>query len=272
MELISDLPNLSSIKIGALFFKPKNGIEKRVARSIRPVTVEYPDLTEHLGLSGSCCLIAFRDKYFVACTRHQLSIKPEQNLVGASLDYVRFVSYVDSEALRNIPVDGVIFVTDNQNEEFRDVLLFKVAKGWPDFEKEKSSFFPIENFITGPRLASWIVGIPLSENQMVYDPNHYKALTLMLGCTFDGDFKSNAKHYSHYTFDDGQLDLNGFSGGAVFSLVQDSNEFEIVFDGIVTRAGSGNAYAVNSTFLRAMAGHRSPHSHSMVPGGLLVTS
>jgi hypothetical protein len=43
--------------------------------------------------------------------------------------------------------------------------------------------------------------------------------------------------------------MDGFSGGSTFSMIGEVGSFEVVFDGIIVRAGNGSLYVVDADFL-----------------------
>ncbi len=272
MTLIFNLPALGAVKIGNLHFKHNSDIERTIAQSVRPVNLEYVGLTEYIGIKGSCTLLRSGKECFVACSRHQLKIPRGVQFDFSVLEHVRFASFVDDQHLTNVPVDNLLYVTNNPDEEFHDVLLFHVSSNWRDLHQERRHFFPIKKFVLCPREISWAVGYPTQHNRFTYEPQKLEAVSQMIQCAFDGEHRTAVKNFKRYSIMNKHLELDGLSGGAVFSLVGELENFEIVFDGLIVRAGNGNAYVIDSSFLLQMAKRFTPHSHSIIPGGLRVTS
>lgn len=71
----------------------------------------------------------------------------------------------------------------------------------------------------------------------------------------DSSFKTNVRHFRRYTHNVSHVD--GYSGGAVFSLVGQFDTFEMVLDGIILHGGKEYIYAVSVDFLiGALTDHR----------------
>jgi hypothetical protein len=246
---LTELPSLNAIKIGNLFFKPRNGIEELIAKAVRLVTLEAQGMPEYLGKSGSCTLICKGERSYVVCTRHQLGIKSGSIPDRSILETTRFVGFQNSDFLSNVPTNSCLFVTDNEEEDLHDILLFRAAKESPSYEKEKFNFFPVANSINSKRHASWMVGYPTDQNTITYEPQQLSVVCQILSCNFDTSFNSNASHLKRYSYDRKYSVVDGFSGGAIFSLVGDTQEFEIVLDGIILRAGNGSVHSIDASFL-----------------------
>ena len=246
---LTELPKLNSIKIGNIIHKPRGGIEKLAAQSVRLVTLEDKDHPEYLGYRGSCTLVKNGTDNFIACTRHQLGLEVGQSPDVKTLRTLRFVSQTDSDILKNIPTDNCLFVENNEDEEYHDILLFHVPNDHPTFLPERPNFFPLQNFSLVERQASWIVGCPTDKMLVKYEPQSVHIVTHMFDCAFNVSFKSNAQHFKQVTYDKNKSNMDGFSGGAVFSFFDGENGWEIVFDGIIVRAGNGVAHIVDASFI-----------------------
>lgn len=246
---LNELPRVNSIKIGSLSYKPKKGIEGRIADSVRLVTMEDSAHPEYLGYRGSCTLVKNGTENFITCTRHQIGLKKGETPDTRTLESLRFVSHINSNFAKNIPSNNCLFVADSEEEEIHDILLFHVPTDHKEFLPERSNFFPLQKFSLLDRHASWIVGCPTLLTEVKYDPLSIHCVTQMIGCTFNPNFKTNARSFKQVTYDKLKADMDGFSGGAVFSLVEGEQGWEIVFDGIVVRAGNGVAHFVDSSFI-----------------------
>jgi hypothetical protein len=248
---IRELPSINGIKIGRLFFKPSNA-ESVLARSVRLValgtrasdrTIGWP-----FGRSGSCTLVAVGDSYYVVTTRHELDIPRGVAPEGVKLDNVMFCS--PHGTLRNIAVDRCYFETSNPDEEYHDLLLFHVSHSWSRLSEEKVSFFRVQGDASRSSHVCVAIGHPTDREVIDYDGNIFNFRTATLTCKLDAEFQSKNSHYRRYEYKEREVNLDGFSGGAVFSIVGEVDEMEAVLDGIIVRAGAGSIYAVGSQFIK----------------------
>lgn len=74
----------------------------------------------------------------------------------------------------------------------------------------------------------------------------------------DAQFASHAEHFRRYTYARSDYEVNGFSGGAAFSLVGSLDRgWKVVLDGVIVRGGNGYIYVVDSDYLlRALSEFR----------------
>lgn len=249
--LLSDLPALNAIRLGNLFYKPKE-IERITGKMVRPIASEYVSDEPTLGLTGTGTLLQTRTKQFVACTRHQLQLPKDNRFDETYLSHVRVTSY-ENELLKNIPVNEVRFVTDNREEEFADLILLKVAQDWPGLSKEIPYFAQI---MPTPKLArrkSWIVGFPSSQNKIDIESKKFNSVCRISGCRFDPEFKTHNRHFWRFKLEKDEQDLDGYSGGAVFTLFGDLSDLEVHFDGLITRAKNGFVHVISPSIISSLA-------------------
>lgn len=249
--LICDLPMLNGVKIGSLIFKPANA-ETVLARSVRLVaygtktadgTIGWP-----FGRTGSCTLVATDDTYYVVTTRHELDIPSGVNPDSVKLDNVMFCSPLGT--LRNITVDRCYFETSNPDEEYHDLIFFRVSQQWSRLREERSSFFQLRSNDLPSPYACVAVGHPTDHEVIDYDGMIFNFRAATLTCRFDSQFRSKNAHYRRYEYGEKGINLDGFSGGAVFSIVGEIDNMEAVLDGVIVRAGNGSIYAVSSQFIK----------------------
>jgi hypothetical protein len=245
---LKDLPSTNAIRIGSLYFKPSKGVESRLAKSVRLVITESTEYPDYKGKAGSCTLVSLGIECFVICTRHQLGIKKGGSPDKRILESTRFTSTVDGEKLSNIPTDVAIFEFDNDDEEYNDIIFFRASQDHLA-QKERSSFYPLEKFDSPTRHLSWIIGYPTERNVITYEPQRVDIVGQIFDCSLDNNFKSKAKNLKRFVFDKKFSALDGFSGGAVFSLIGPLNGLKILLEGVVVRAGNGLAHVVDVEFL-----------------------
>jgi hypothetical protein len=200
--LLTDLPGLNAIRCGALFHKSKD-IGKYLAQSTRTVILEYDGYTDHLAHKGSCTLLKYHDKYYIVCTRHQFGIQPGDIPCKKTLETIRFASILDKDKLSNIPIKSCVFVSNNPDEEFNDIIVFIVEETWVDLIREEPYFFQIDSYHNGgERHLSYFFGCPSLPEVMEYDPPTVNIKTYLSDCNLDKNFKSNNKYYRLYRYEE----------------------------------------------------------------------
>lgn len=253
--LITDLPINNSIKIGRLWHKPRD-IEEFITLSCRLMLFEASDKGLPLGRGGSATLIRFRGKDYVIATRHQLGIKPGEPMPIDRVETIRVASGSEG-ILSNIPLQRVVFEHSNPDEEFHDLLIFETADEWEHRSRESPYFFELEPFSTRQRVQSYMVGYPsldvvMGEYLETFEPEKHGTIHIkraIVGCNLDPEFRTNVRHYRRYNFLDEREVVDGFSGGAVFSLVGELGDHAVVLDGIVVRAGKDHVHIVDADYL-----------------------
>ncbi|MDP9630324.1 UNVERIFIED_ORG: hypothetical protein J2W85_002398 [Ensifer adhaerens] len=251
---IFDLPAAMAIQIGRLYLKPR-AVHDWLSRSCRMLICEQPDRSLPLYRRGSSTLIRFRSKNHVVFTRHQLDIPRGRDPDTSILETVRINSGHDR--LANIPLQHCIFSTSHSDEEFHDLIVCEAADQWGRRLSDAPHFFPLEPFHDGERHFSWIVGYPhidgvIDEYHETFEPGLPGQINIkraLMDCIFDPTFRSRARHYRRYAHSRPDAVMDGFSGGAVFSLVGSIEGLRVVLDGIVVRAGPHDIYVVDSDYL-----------------------
>lgn len=256
--LIRDLPAKSAIKFGKLFYKP-NSINSIISKTCRLVLLEADDLSLPLGRTGTCTLVKYRDNHYVIMTRHELDwnvgVSPNREM----LDTIRPTELDSKTNFSSIPLDQCYFESSNPDLEYHDLVFFKVQKHWEGLKREAQCFSPVVEFSKNIRLKSWIIGCPILPIVMDgYWNAHSKGkievikIKTSIGyCTFSSDSRKG-NYLREYTNLDKNMEMNGMSGGAIYSLVQNEYGYQIVLDGITVRAGNGNAYIVDSDYILMM--------------------
>jgi hypothetical protein len=247
---IGDLPSQNAIKSGTIYLKP-GAVEEHISRSVRMVVLEDNSNPEYVGRRGTCTLLRRDQNRFIVCTRHQLGIESGISPSSYILGTLRFTSLNNAEFLTNIPVVNCIFETGNSDQEYHDLLIFRVQESWGGISQEAPYFYPLEHFhCKTKRKYSWVTGCPTSESHFEYGTQKKAEIrTVILNCTFDTSFSSKNEHYRRYKYDQPGREMDGLSGGSIFSMKGDAGDFEVVFDGIVVRAGQGHIHIVDADYL-----------------------
>lgn len=247
---LTELPAANSVRIGRLFYKP-GAVSSVLSKSVRLVSHEVIYEGEStFGVAGSCTLISFDDKKYVVTTRHQLKVFPGARPSESQLDTLRFSTSDGKGTMKNIPVNLVIHETSNPTEEYHDLLFFRVEPTWLANSADRAYFFPLEGFSAKPRLITYFYGHPLERNEFHYEPLHAFIRIAEISGRLDFTHRTYAEHVRGYTYDKPDYDVNGFSGGAAFSLFRDSGGgFHMALDGIIVRGGNGRLHVVTVDYL-----------------------
>jgi hypothetical protein len=250
--LIRDYPRINAIKVGRLYLKPSN-VYNTITRCCRMVLYEADDRTLPLGRSGSATLIRHADINYVIATRHELGIRPGMELPKHTLETVRISSGVDR--LTNIPLQRCIYETSNSDEEYHDILVFEAATSWNNQDIDTPYFFPLAPFSHTDRVKSFLIGYPTVDGVMdeyleTFSPETAGTIHIkrsIADCDIDKAFLTNVEYFRRYLHTRSLVD--GYSGGAVFSLIGDLERLEIVLDGIIVRGGGQYIYIVDVDYL-----------------------
>ncbi|MBL4600373.1 MAG: hypothetical protein JKX93_15535 [Rhizobiaceae bacterium] len=253
--MIEDLPSTQAIEVGRLFLKPKS-VNEIIMRVCRTLLLEAKDTSLQLGRAGSATLVRYKNKNFILITRHQLGLDSGQSPPRDILETLRITSS-QKNYLGTIPIQECIFEISNSEEEFHDILVFEVATNWQNQSMDAPFFYPIEPFSNLDRHLSFLIGCPMSAEVMrdytdahiCGDVGEIHLETVLFNCELDQGFKSNAAYYKRYTTSADLPTMDGYSGGAVFSLVGNMNNWKMMLDGIVLRGGNKFIHIIDSNYL-----------------------
>lgn len=245
---ITELPLHNSVRIGELCY-PAKDLESIAARSVRLLTFEFD---EYVGFRGSCTLVKLRGRKFAVATRHQLGIPNGFEFSDKELGSVRITALRNGK-LENILIDQCIFESANPEQDYHDLIVFRVAEDSVQTGPEPFSFFPIFEIKNCYYLSSFAVGYPSFANEINYDVPLLKSASAIRSCRRDRSFRSGSDFLNRFVHEDEAFDFDGFSGGAVFSLLKNAGGYEIGLEGIIVRGGHGSIYAIDSHFLMRLA-------------------
>jgi hypothetical protein len=258
---IRDLPSLNSLKVGRIFLK-SSAVEDYITRCSRMVLRESQDRSLPMWRCGSATLLRFNDADYVVMTRHQLNIGRGETPDKEALETVRIAA--GFERLSNILLQHCIFETGNRDEEYHDLLVFRTADNWKTKGADSPYFFPLTGFSRQPRQLGRLVGYPsldgvidgYHENFGLDPVGEINIKRSIMDCELDSAFRSSASHLRRYKHLHSTAVMDGYSGGAVFSVVGDLGDYEVVFDGIVVRAGPRDIYIIDADYLvTVLTGH-----------------
>ncbi|RWH69156.1 hypothetical protein [Mesorhizobium sp.] len=259
--LIRDLPRFNSIKVGWRYLKPGD-VSETITQSCRMVLIEMDDRSLPLARRGSATLIKYGGKNYVVMTRHQFGLPAGSDVSSVILETARVAS--GKGVLSNILLQRCIFETGNPDEEYHDLLLFETAAHWKTKHLDQPYFFPLTPFSDRQRVKSFLVGNPsidgvIDEYHENFDPLRPGAINIkrvISECEFDSGFNTNASYFRRYLNVKERPVVDGYSGGAVFSIVGDPGDHEVVLDGIVVRAGKNHVHVIDADYLMSLLAER----------------
>ncbi|MER9074459.1 hypothetical protein NKH80_16840 [Mesorhizobium sp. M0904] len=259
--LLRDLPSFNSVKVGGRYLRPGDVFET-ITQSCRMVLIEMSDRSLPLARRGTATLIKHGGTNYVVMTRHQFDLPRGSEVSKEVLETARVAS--GKGVLSNILLQHCIFETGNPDEEYHDLLLFETAADWKTKHQDQPYFFPLEPLWRGERIKSFLVGNPSLEG--VIDAYHENFEPLRPGdinikraisdCDFDYSFMSNASYYRRYVNARERPVADGYSGGAVFSMIGEAGSHAVVLDGIVVRAGRKHVHVIDVDYLLTIIADR----------------
>jgi hypothetical protein len=236
----------TSIKCGNLFV-PYRGLEEAVARYVRALIFEN-DIPEYLySRSGSCTLLAYKEAQYCFLTKHQVGTFDLNNAKIVKSGFGGEVFALDTRW----------DVTPENQEEYEDILAMKVTpSSVPSFD-----FFDLSNnsppSIRDSKLLI-AVGCPTSLSEIKYDPHSVHIKTVTIPAQYQKPF-DNAAHFhtmkllsNQESPDFSNFNLDGMSGGAIFSIDGELRNYQCSFRGIITRGGNGFIHFIDTDFVTIM--------------------
>ena len=251
VDLISNkFLTINSVKCGR-FVIPFSQLNQRLCHFVRSIIIEKEDVEwgGFLGRTGSSTLVRLYGTNYVCITKHELKD-------GRALDEVRIASGFGGK-LENITFDSAVFAEGDwsEEEEFCDILLLHAHKQSLNENPDYVHFIPVRAFNRKKIFASLIVACPFYENNFEVDfesgeTKGFHQTTVVRDCVWDENYKSNAKYVESFYFSQKkEFPEDGMSGGAVFSIVEESDGLEVFLHGIIVRASSGKLKVVSVDFL-----------------------
>lgn len=252
--LIRDLPGINAVKVGWIYLKPCD-VYDTITHCCRMVLHEADDRTLPLWRAGSATLVRYAGASYVIATRHQLRIQRANEPPMEILDTIRISSGVGR--LTNIPLNRCIYETSNPDQEYHDILVFQVANTRESQGSDSPYFFPLAPFSHTDRVKSFFVGYPTIDGAMDEyfetfsrgEAGEIHIKRSIADCDIDHGFVTSAEYFRRYLHSKNRPNVNGYSGGAMFSLIGEPNNLEIVLDGIVVRAGAQHIHIVDVDYL-----------------------
>lgn len=249
MECNPDFAAFNAVKYGKLYV-PSQCVELMLSNSVRRCLRWNEGYPKFPAAVGSGVLLRRGENYFIVCTRHQIDLAkgsiPDESTV-------RKIVFSRKSIEETYTITNFKYDTQNKDEEFHDLVFFKVDSKMSGFGEEVPDFFLVKGFCKTKRHFSWFVGCPTSyQNYSDDDPMPLITQTIVSrGCCYDDTFTSENRYFRRYAYADYTKPMDGFSGGAVFSMFGDEGCYHIELDGIVTRAGNGYLYAIDADYLVA---------------------
>jgi hypothetical protein len=97
------------------------------------------------------------------------------------------------------------------------------------------------------------LGTPTAKSEINYDPGHVRVGTVPLPCTYDRpSINATGLHHAKITQSRGSfvpLDLDGMSGGAIFSVDGLPGQYAANYRGMILRGGNGYLHYIDSALI-----------------------
>lgn len=234
-------------------------------RSVRLLSSAIPDANNetfdgYFGLNGSVTLVQYKRRRFAICTRHQVNSKRDAPLSSDDLESLVITSVraknpvTGVHKMGHVPFARCHFDNEAKDEEFADLLFLEVLNSYEGIEFDEQYFFkfgPPEGLLKG----MVAIGNPLANNSVSYDDRGHSMVNIFsksFNCSEDINFTSTALYFKKYTYDEKIPDINGFSGGGVFSFRETQLNTETYLEAIILRGGQGSLYGISSEYLEKM--------------------
>lgn len=230
-------------------FVPYREIDAALSHSVRPLIFENDCPAFLYARSGSCALLCYRGTYLAIFTKHQ-SLHFDLNATRVMQAFAGGAS---------LAFDATISVNPDSGEEYEDVCAIRVARAIHRDRSDLASFFPINDIESAMEEAHLFIaiGLPTHLSLIDYDAPHIHAETVTLPCQYAGTLlgpqyvhKLTISRLSPEIPE--KFELDGMSGGAVFSIDGNLGAYETNFRGIIVRGGRDQIYIVDAAFVRRL--------------------
>jgi len=243
MFLLQNDIGLTSVRYRGLLV-PHRAILEVLARCIRPLLFENDDAVYHYSKRGSSTLLAFGEEYFVVFAEHQRA-----DYVPDRIRIVRGFSGGPSLAIDT-------FVTVNAvGEEIEDVRALRISREHHS-RRDLFDFAPVPERLPPVQAAKMLIafGTPTAKSEISDDPGHVHVGTVPVPCTYDRpSINATGLHHAKITASRGPflpLDLDGMSGGAVFSIDGQPGQYVANYRGMILRGSNGYLHYIDAALIR----------------------
>lgn len=238
----------TAIKCGELYI-PYRSLSDALGRHVRALIFENDDPNFLYSRSGSCSLLRYNDARYCFITKHQCR--------SFDLNNAKIVrSHIGGEVFS---LDARWDVTPENEEEYEDICALRIADGSTS-GLGLFDFYSTQGSATKINLSKLLiaVGCPTAMSEINYEPNSVHVTTVTIAARYKSASR-NARHLhsiellSNDTSPDfSKFDLDGLSGGSIFSLDGELGSYECNFRGIIIRGGNGLIHYVDSEFIGLM--------------------
>jgi len=244
------------VKVGNLYLRPSS-VADTISRCCRMIILENDDPSQPLWRTGSATLIRYAGKRYAVATRHELGIDRGCEVSKDIVDMVRIST--GTGVLANIPLKACVYETDNPEEEYHDIIIFSLVDDWDDVVADSPYFFELRPFSHCKRNISMMAGYPtipvvMGEYHVGFYDGRIAPINIkrcVYDCDIDNGSLSKIPHFRTYKIRNALYGVDGFSGGAMFSMIGDVKKYEIVLDGIIVRGGGEFAHIVDVDYIIA---------------------
>lgn len=235
----------TSVRIGSLFI-PANSVESSLTRYSRQIFLVNESVEFPYSIRGTGTAVKYRDQHFVFCCQHQFKdSQPDQVAVICR----REKNFLLHGSNLKVPTQNI----DNIDEDYIDACGFKFEIPSYDIQNLSSDFFPLNDDSTWPNFSRnklIIIGYPYCEQQMYTDTGIHPRVVIVGGEYLN----ASAAQYVHVLKlqRKRQFNSDGLSGGPVFYVGENNQEYFIGLAGMIARGGSDSdhCYFIEAELLK----------------------
>jgi hypothetical protein len=247
MPLFANDFGLTSVRCRGLLV-PHRSIPEVLARYVRPLLFENNDPTFQYSKRGSCCLLTFKEEYLAVFAEHQQR--------GYAPESIRIVQgFHGGPALA---ADTFIVVNPAGGEEIEDVRALRISPSHHSRD-QLSDFYPLSEQALPPVESARLliaIGTPTQTSRIDYDPAHIHVGTVPIACQYERPLlfaagvhtvRINPSHSAFF-----RLNLDGMSGGPIFSIDGTTGSYAANWRGLILRGGNGRLHYIDRTLICRM--------------------
>lgn len=204
------------------------------------------DNDEHpISIPGSATLLKYKNRFFLVCTRHQLS--------GFEIKNVCLMLPAGGQ-LNCITSAGAIWSPNEFNDsDISDIAVFDFTESCAALPELRSQFLDFREqhpTVLADMVVVFIAyGYPIDGRE--YAPTHIDSKKYHILCRYEGGSSDDA-HHSITPIKPLEFEADGLSGGPAFCVLYDDAGFSIHLSGIIARGSKTRLMLIKSGAIQMM--------------------
>jgi len=240
---------LTSIKVNNVFI-PANALKERVHKFAEPALFHTEGMNEyHLSKSGTATKLRVGNRFFALLCNHQMTLS------GEEFGYDQFCLF-GKKRQRLVSSERSVFVYDSveKREDF-DAILFEFTNSVQKQLVPKHDWFCVKPEQETQRLPSPLLvvgsGFPGETSSFLWPEGKRAEFNYTPFNIWGKQSKPDISGRLAFTPEhDLEIEPSGMSGGPVFGITQNGNEFELFWAGIITEASKKKIHFLSATRLK----------------------